>query len=994
MMRNRFLAVMGMAILLFTTPGTLLYGQEQVLTGTVTDGEDGTPLPGVTILIKGTTTGTTTDFDGNYRLSASYGDLLIFSYIGYKSQEVLLTGQTSIDMRMTMDIGELEEIVVIGYGTREKKDVTGAMSTITPKDFNPGVISNPAELMQGRIAGVQITPSSGEPGAAISVNVRGVSSIRSGNNPLFVIDGVPMSDGNVSPGGSDIGDIGSSQAKNPLNFLNPDDIASIDVLKDASAAAIYGSRGANGVVLITTKRGTAGESRLSYTSYVSAAQLREKLEVLSAEDYRRARNQLLGRRDPYDEGASTDWQDEIFRTGISHNHSVSFSGGSDKSNYRVSFGYMDQEGIIISSGMEKLTGRINLNQTLIQDRLKLGVNLTASNVKDDNVPIGDGSGFLGDALANALRANPTMPVRSDTGTYFQFSQEDRNPVAMIRLIDDHTTTDRILGNVTANLKIIEGLHFNTNLGIDKAVSTREMNFSDELIYIFPQKAGNIIYNENKGQLMENFLNFNRSFGRNNLTAMVGYAYQRFETKSHSLYAQDYRTPGILPTNNMGGHFGSVPPTIASNVIISELQSFFGRVEYSFEEKYLVTVSVRRDGSSRFGPNKRYGTFPSGALAWRIADEPFLKENPFVSDLKLRIGWGQVGNQAFEDYRFLPIYSQSGTTGGIILERLPQDDLQWETTTQSNVGVDFGFWTGRISGTLDYFHKSTSDLLMLVPLPGPSPTPSGWRNLSGLDVINQGLEFSVTGVWLETGLLGWSSTINFAKINNTVKGLDYIIDTGLLNGPGLTNNSVQRIEEGHPLQSFYMREFVGYDESGISLYTGPDGEPVTVDQAVLDHVGSPYPDFTISINNTLTIKNFDLTVFIDSKQGQSVYNNTANAFFNKSSLGQAKNITYEELYSDRSVEDAVYPSTRYLEDASFVRLSAVSVGWNIPVQNVSWISNARLYITGQNLYVLTDYSGYDPEVNTNKAIAGIPSFGIDYTSYPRPRTVLVGLNVSF
>lgn len=993
---------MNRRITLFRLTYTFLLGlisisatAQGVISGNVVD-EENNPLPGVTIVFKGTTNGTTTDFDGNYQVSVpDEAYILVFSYIGFKKQEVMIDGRSVINVQMSMDIGQLSEIVVIGYGSREKSDVTGAMATITPKDFNPGVISNPAELMQGRISGVQVTPSSGEPGAAINVNIRGVGSIRSGNNPLFVIDGVPMSGGNVSPGGSDVGDIGGSQAKSPLNFLNPDDIASIDVLKDASATAIYGSRGANGVVLITTKKGKSGEAKLAYSGYAAMATIREKVDVLSAEDYRNARILLLQGADDYDFGANTDWQDEIFRTGISQNHSISFSGGSEKGNYRISIGYMDQEGIVITSGMKKLTGRINLNQTLMEDRLKIGVNLTASNIRDKGVPIGDGSGFLGDALANALKANPTMPVRSDTG-YFQFSAADRNPVAMINLIDDQTTTDRVLGNVTADFRIIEGLHFNMNLGMDKSASNRHINYSDELVFIFPQNRGDIIYNEYHSQVMENFLNFRKQFGESSLNAMAGYAYQRFQSTSHGLSGVDYGTPGILPTDNMGGHSGLVPPVISSNVIISELQSLFGRVEYSYQDKYLATVSFRRDGSTRFGPDSRYGFFPSGALAWRLSEETFLKENALVSDLKLRLGWGQVGNQEFEDYRFFPIYAQSGTTGGVTLIRQPRPDLQWETTTQSNVGLDFGVWSGRISGTIDYFYKSTTDLLLNVPLPGPSPTPTGWRNLKDLDVINQGIEFSLTGNWVETKSLSWSSTINFARINNTVKGLGYFIDTGIINGPGLTNIYVQRLEDGYPLQSFYLREFVGYDESGISLFAGANGEEVLGDHpdARLAHVGSPYPDFTFSINNTLTFRGFDLNIFIDSKQGQMVYNNTANAFFNKSALGQAKNITYDELYSARSVDDGVFASTKYLEDASFIRLASATFGYNVPVKDLSWISNARFYITGQNLYLLTDYSGYDPEVNTNKAVAGVPSFGIDYTSYPRPRTLLVGVNVSF
>lgn len=969
---------------------------QATLTGQVVD-EENNPLPGVSIIVKGLMQGTTTDFEGNYRINIpAEADTLIFSFIGFVPTEVKVGGRSVINVTLKMDIEVLGEVVVIGYGSREKKDVTGAMSTITPKDFNPGVISNPAELMQGRISGVQVTPSSGEPGAAINVNVRGVGSIRSGNNPLFVIDGVPMGGGNVSPGGSDVGDVGGSQAKSPLNFLNPDDIASIDVLKDASATAIYGSRGANGVVLITTKSGKSGESKLTYSGYTGIASVREKQDVLSAADYRRARLQLAAQTGntgylDFDFENDTDWQDEIFRSALSQNHSVSFSGGSEKGSFRASIGYMDQEGIIITSQMKKITGRINLDQTLIQDRLKMGLNLTASNIKDRGVPIGDGGGFLGDALGNALRANPTMPVRTDT-SYFQFSASDRNPVAMINLINDQTTTDRVMGNVTANLKIIKGLYFNTNLGVDKSVSTRHINYARELVYITPMGRGDIIFNESKSHLMENYFNYTLSLGSSDLSLLAGYSYQRFETNFHGMVGQGFTSSEILPTGNIGGNTREIDPVIYSGGPVSELQSFFGRAEYSFKDRYLATLSFRRDGSSRFGPERKYGSFPSAALGWRISEESFLEGNPFVSNLKLRLGWGQTGNQEIPDYLYERVYYKD-PTGGIQITRLENPYIQWETTTQSNVGIDFELLSGRIGGTIDYFHKSTTDLLFEVYLPGPSPTERGWQNIDAY-VINKGVEFSLSGEWVSTKDFSWSSTLNFTKIDNSVKDLDYTIFTGQIHGQGLTGITTQVIEEGQPLQSFYLREFLGYDDDGYSLYTGEGGEAVNGADAVLKHVGSPYPDFTFSVNNTVTYKGFEFNVFVDAKQGQMIYNNTANAYFNKSSLGQAKNITYDELYSPRNVEDAVYPSTRYLEDGSFVRLASATLGWNVPLGDLTWISSARIYLTGQNLYLLTDYSGYDPEINTNKAVDGVPSFGIDYTAYPRPRTFLLGVNVSF
>ncbi len=967
----------------------LMFGQATMITGQVMD-DEGNPLPGATVMISGTSRGTVTDISGNFNIEAGENDMLVVTFVGFQDKIIAINGQNNLSIRLNTDIAELQELVVVGYGTAEKKDVTGAMSTLSPKDFNKGIVSNPIELIQGRAAGVQITPSSGEPGGAINVSIRGMNSIRSGNDPLFVIDGVPIGGGNVSPGGSDVGDVGGSQARNPLNFLNPEDIASIDILKDASATAIYGSRGANGVVLITTKKGSAGQSTFSYSTYAGVSQIRKKIDVLSATDYRNARILLAAETGntgylDFDFGADTDWQDEIFRTAISQNHNISFSGGTYKGNFRASLGYMDQQGIVIGTAMKRITGRINLNQKLIDDRLKVGLNFTASNIHDRGAPIGDGggSGFLGDALANALKANPTMPVTQD-GTYFQFSAADRNPVAMIRLIDDQTTTNRLLANATAELMIIKGLNYHLNIGADKTLSTRNTNFSQDLIFITPQGRAEIQDTESTNITFENYFSYNKTFRNSSFSAMTGFSYQRFETNWHSLVGQGYESTEILPTGNIGGHSGEIEPQIYSGGPISELQSVYGRLNFSYQEKYLATASLRADGSSRFGPDNRYGFFPSGALGWRIAEESFLQDVDAISELKLRLGWGQTGNQEFADYIPYRIVTKNPNTGGLQVVQVQNPEIQWETTTQSNIGIDFGIMDNKIIGSVDYFHKSTTDLLFDVPLPAPSITERGWQNIPA-KLINKGIELSLNVHWVSNSEWSWTSNINFTKITNTIEDFSTSINTGLLNGQGLTNISVQVIEEGQALQTFYLRKFIGFDNEGISQYAN-DGE--------LIYAGSPHPDYTVSLNNTLSFKDFDFSFFIDSKQGHYVYNNTANALFNKSSLGQAKNITYDELYSSRNIEDAVLPSTRYLEDASFIRLATTTLAWNIPVDAEIWSAKPKVFITGQNLLVLTNYSGFDPEVNTNKAVNGVPSFGIDYTSYPRPRTILLGLNLSF
>ncbi len=988
-MRDRFTKNKLCLALLLCFMSWYAHAQTNTVTGSIKD-PLGETLPGVNIMVQGTNTGTISDYDGSYSITIPEGrNVLVFSYLGYQTKTVEINGQTVINVSLDEDVEQLQEVVVIGYGTQEKKDVTGAMSSLGEEDFNTGVVSNPLEMIQGRATGVQITQSSGAPGAAITVKIRGNGSIRSNNNPLYVVDGVPISAGDVSPAGTAAGDLGGTQAQNPLNFLNPDDIESMDILKDASATAIYGSRGSNGVIIITTKKGKKGSASINYSGYASLSQVRKQQDILSADDWRSARIALAAETGnlgylEHDYGASTDWQDEIFRTAFTQNHGVSISGGSETGNYRASIGYMDQNGVIESSYMKRLSARINLSQNLIDDRLTVGLNLTASNVQDKAAPVGDGGGVGGDVIYNALTANPTWPIRRPDGSYFQFSEQDRNPVAMIELYDDRTQTDRMLGNATADLKIIEGLHLHVNLGADKSTSRRAINFDRELSFM-PNGYGEIRNNISLNYLMEDYLQYDKSVGDNDFSVMAGYSYQYFETTWNSSVAQGFTTSAILPTDNLGSTDGSIIPQVYSGGKITELQSVYGRVNYGYKDKYLVTASLRMDGSSRFGGNNKYGYFPSAALGWRISGEDFMQGVSAVNNLKLRAGYGETGNQEFDDYIYMQIYSRSSTTGGIELKQVQNEDIQWESTKQINIGLDFGLFADRVSGTLDFFDRRTTNMLYYNPEPAPSIVPYAWKNLDAV-LINKGIEASVNVNWLKSTEWTWNTTFNFTMIDNTME--DFLaagIQTGQLNGPGLTATPTQVLENGYASQTFKLRQFEGYDEEGFSVYAN-DGE--------LAYVGNPYSDFDFSISNTVTFKDCDLSFFIDGKQGTMVYNNTANALFSKSALGQAKNITYDELSAPRSLADASLPSTKYLEDASFIRLTNITLGWNIPVKGSSLLKNPRVYVTGQNLFVLTDYSGYDPEVNTNKALNGIPSAGIDYTSYPRPRIFLIGLNVNF
>lgn len=987
--------------------GVYAQDDQRVLTGKILD-VTGNPLVGVTISLTGNYTdlvGTTTDFNGEYKALVPEGTTKVaYRYMGFVTQEINLLNQSEINITLEEDIGLLNEIVVVGYGTQEKKDVTGAMSTVKSEDFNAGVMSNPTELIQGKATGVQITPSSGEPGAAVSVNIRGASSVRGNNGPLYVIDGVPLGGGAAS-GGSVGG--GSQAPKDPLNFLNPDDIESIDILKDASATAIYGSRGANGVVMITTKKAKNQEGKVSYSAYGGMAWVRKKIDLLSADDWRLSRALLAEKTTDlsfldYDYGGSTNWQDEVFRTAYSQNHNVSVTGASETGNYLASLGYMNQEGVIQGSGMNRLTGRLNINQDLLNGRWKVGFNLSASNINDQYAPLGTGNGSgdtgANNLIGNTLRGNPTMPIYNDDGSFFQ-TATDINPLALIHLIKDESVTDRYLSNITSDFKIIEGLNYNLSIAYDRSTSKRKGSRSKELINE-QNGVGTINNNQNTNVTFENFLTYTKTFDRHNFTLMGGYSYQRFSYEFDGMYVNNFFSSIVDYADNLTQATNKQASDVWSGGGASELQSYFGRFNYSFGDKYLITASMRADGSTKFPQKNKYGYFPSAALGWRISEEAFLKGSDVISNLKLRGGWGQTGNQEIPEYIPLLIYNPETVvidgepTKAYQGAHDPNSEVKWETTTQSNIGIDFGLFGDKISGTLDYFHKSTTDLLFKKDVPPPALFPIRYENLPA-ELINEGFEASLKVYWYTKGDWEWSSNVNFTMLSNVIQGLENdAVKTGRLNGPGITSTQVQVIENNYPLQTFYTREYLGIDGEGFNTYRGVNGETTSVSSnAAETYLGSPHPDYMWSFNNTVTFKNLDFTVFIDAKHGQYVYNNTAHAFYNKQVLAQAGNTTYANLLSAKNFDQEAVTSSEYVENASFIRLSNVTLGYNFKAREVSWLSGARIYVSGQNLFVMTDYTGFDPEVNTSMDVNGYPSFGIDYTSYPRPATVILGINVN-
>ncbi len=952
------------------------------------------PLAGVTISLKGSKEVYVSDLKGVFSLKIPQNAILVFSFIGYKSQNVRVTKDV-LKIELAEDTKLMDEVVVVGYGFVKKSDLTGSVSALKTKDFNKGVVTSPTDLIQGRVSGVNITSNGGEPGAGVNVRIRGANSIRSGQEPLYVVDGIPLDITDVQPSGATTTGVGDAATKNPLNFLNPDDIESIDVLKDASATAIYGSRGANGVIIVTTKKGKEGKTQVSYSAYAGVSQITKKLNVLSASEYNAARSALGLSAD--NQGYSTDWQDQIYRSAFTQNHNLSFGGGTKNSTYRASFGYMNQEGIIKKTGMEKYNGRLSVSTKSLNDKLTLDGGLTIARTNDQRAPLGETSGVEGDLILSALKLSPTYPVYNTDGTYYQASDQVRNPLAMINLTNDNTQTDRILANLSANLNIFKGFNYKVNLSTDQSKATRKVTQDAELSYA-TDKGTAVISNVEQGSMaIENLLYYDKNFtDKHKFNFLLGHSYQKFRTYTYSLSETGFESSDVDNLNDLElGKYTQT--TVSSSITVNELQSFFGRVNYSLLDKYLFTVNFRADGSTKFGTNHKYGYFPSAAFAWRMGEEKFIQDLNVFNDLKMRLGAGVTGNQEIVSKVSSPTLGSitgssfdGGSTlvSGYTLTRTPNPDLKWEKTTQYDAGFDFGFFKGRLSGTLDLFYKTTTDVLLYVSTKMPSPTTYQYVN-SDMNIINKGFELSLNGVIISNKDWNWSLNANFSKVDNRVQNMtdfDYI-PTGYCSGPGITTTASQRIMNGQPLGTFWGKTFLGFDSDGNSLFkTDANGNVV---EGVIGHA---LPDFTYNFGTTVTWKQFDLGLNFNGVYGNQIYNNLANVMNQMTMFSSGWNVLEPALKSGESTSNVLDYSSRYIEDGSYLRLSNATIGYTFKLPKQTYISRLRAYVSGSNLLTFTKYSGYDPEVNTTRVSNGVSAIGIGWTNYPKARTFTLGISV--
>ncbi|TDH24217.1 TonB-dependent receptor [Segetibacter sp. 3557_3] len=991
---------------LFLLCSLFSFAQQKTLTGKIIDQETGQPLQGVTVAVKGSAATVVSNATGEFSIVVPSNDAVLeISYVGYATQQVRPGAQSTITVSLVNANKQLGEVVVVGYGTQRRKDITGSVTSLRPEDFNKGVVLTPQALLQGRAAGVNVTPNSGRPGGAAAIRIRGGTSISANNEPLYVIDGVPLTLNNNRQ--TTIGQVSlpifNQEGVNPLNSINPSDIASMEILKDASATAIYGSRGANGVVIITTKKGQKGRTSTTYDTYVGISKVAKKYDVLSADAYRQFMkdNNITNFTD---KGANTNWQDQIYRTAFSQNHNLSISGGSENTTYRGSVGYTSQKGIIISSGIQNFTGRINLNHRAINNKLLIEMNLSGAQVEEDNAPISsDQGGEGGNMFKDAIRFNPTYPVYDATGNYSQINAFIVNPVSYAEQIEDFRTTRRNLGNVSATYNFIKPLSLNVNLGYSfegqdgKAYVPRANPLGNSF-----GGLANLQESKEWSKILEITGKFERQLNDDNYINLIGgYSYQDFTNEGSRDRVSNFISDEFR-YNNIGA--GATRDAITSYKEKSQLISFYSRLNYNLMDRYLLTLTVRRDGSSKFGLNNKWGTFPSGSLAWRISNEGFFKKDGFVNDLKLRLSYGITGNQEIPNLASQATLGPSttnyviGTTPitAIVPERYANPDLKWEETAQANIGIDYQLLDNRIYGSLDFYKKNTTDLLLSFAIPSPSVVTTQLANVG--EVENKGVEFTIGSRIIDRKDFGWKVDFNIAANRNKVLSLSSnvwstkIIRNYTVSGFGFTAVNSQAIIPGEPLGTFYGPKFMGLKD-GVQQFEDLDKSGAFSAASDVTIIGNSQPDFTFGLGNNFFYKNIDFSFFIRGVQGNDVFNNTA-LDAQRIQILPGQNVLAAALNEGIKYGQAAVYSSKWIEDGSFIRLDNLSLGYNFNITKIPVLKNARIYFTGQNLFLITRYTGLDPEVVSSVPGTGESPRGIDFFSYPRARTYMIGASVTF
>jgi iron complex outermembrane receptor protein len=971
-------------ILTFVLAAQLSFAQNtKTVSGTVTDSRDGTPLRGATVSAKGTNAATQTNSEGGFSFDVDNSvTVLVISSVGFATQEVNLQGSGQVNVSLVLVDQSLGEVVLIGYGTARRKDLTGAITTVTTKDFNKGALASPEQLVNGKVAGVQITAPSGAPGAGGRIRVRGTSSLDGSNDPLIVIDNVP-----VDQTGTIAGSV------NPLNLINPNDIESITILKDASATAIYGTRATNGVIMITTKKGRAGNFRLSFNTNNSLSVLGDKVDVLSGEEFR----DLIAKEGTANQktlvgNENTDWQEEVYHSAFTTDNNIAFTGGIKKFPYRAALGYLKSNGVLKTGHMDRVSASINLNPSMLNKSLKIDINLKGS--WTNNFFANEG------AIGGAAYFDPTQPVmRNDNrfGGYWEWlannNQPDglapKNPVGLLNLRDDESNVARYITNIQFDytFPFLKELRANLNLGYDYAKGEGTVFVFDSAAMAYTRGGVNNRYeNTRKNKLLDFYLNYVKDIRSINsrLDVMAGYGYQDFVRESPNL--ADYRANGQ--------EFAPAAPFPSFNQ--NTLISVFGRLNFGIANKYLFTATVRRDGTSRFHPDERWGTFPSAAFAWNIREENFMKTSRTLSALKLRLGYGETGQQEIgSDYQYIPNYFlgeqtaqyQFGTTFYQVNRPKAFDkNLRWESTSTFNVGLDLGFLNGRITTSLDYYNKETEDLLTLVQLPaGTNFSNELFTNIGTMD--NDGVEFTFNSTIIKKTKLNWDLGFNVTYNENEITKLTLVDDPtfiGFQRGDisGAVGNKIQINSIGHRPSAFFVKQQV-YDNNDRpieGLYVDRNGDGL-INNLDYYHYKSPDPDIMVGFHTSVAYEKWTFSTLIRAQFGNYVYNNVfANGgVFGNSSVNFLNNV--HRNYLETGFNNWEYFSDYYVENGSFLRMDNFTVGYDFgSVMNKK--ANLRGQFSVQNVFLTSKYRGLDPEV----------SGGIDNNLYPRPRVFSLGFGL--
>lgn len=963
-----------------------VYAQRGDVSGTVFDGADGSTIPGASVYLKGTTLGTVTDIDGKFVLSVEPNSTIVISFVGYSTQEMVVQPNSTVNVILQSEVTALDELIVIGYGVQKKSDRTGAVASISAADMNTGVLTDPIQGLQGKVAGVMITKKGGDPNSGFDMKIRGASSLSTNTSPLYVIDGVPGADPTT---------------------IAPEDIESFNVLKDASAAAIYGSRGANGVVIITTKRGEARKgAQIDFNTFLSIENVANRLDLVSGDDYRAfiAKYPNTLGTSFIDGGANTDWQDEIFRTGTSQNYNLAFSGGDASSSYRASVSHQVFEGLVIGSDKTRTIGRINLDQKALDNRLTISSGL--SGTIEQNNYISYGGWGSNEVLYQAYQRNPTDRVLNEDGTYHEFERAFQyyNPVNLVDQIHNERDAKRYFGYLKADMEIFTGFEAGVNLAYTRN-DDEGFYFEPTTMYLGTHQGyGRRNYNNFESKVLEATLRYNTEFGKHSLQTVGGYSFQEdFFTGFSAQGRQPFLNYTMMHDLSL---FQSVNAgDIDSYKSSSRLISFFARGIYNYDSKYHFTATLRRDGSSKFGANNEWGWFPSASAMWNITNEDFMQNVDLVNSLRLRVGYGITGNQEIGTYNAIEYYQSAGNsfnfeTGeeAILFEfaHAANPDLKWEENAELNIGLDFGILNDKISGSFDFFQKNTYDLLgrYSVPMP-PYRSPRIWANVGEFEVT--GFEFYVQAYPVRNQNFDWRTSLVFSTYKQEVVNLSSEefqwsrLEEGWLSGPGLVGdlNWTQIVAPGYSLGTWYMPEYAGLSQDGKFLfYTAAGGVTRELELAERRVVGSAQPDFELGWSNYITfLKNWDFNFTIRAMVGHEIFNTTKMIFGNPSFLPD-RNVLYEALDEyERGLRDNPKLSSYYLEDGTFVRLDNLSLGYNF--KNVAGFDLIRLYFASNNVFTLTGYSGIDPEISPS----GL-SFGLDqYNTYPKARTFTFGLNIT-